>query len=462
MVRALSLVTMPLLTRWLSPGAYGDAALVGTVISLASVIALAGIDIGYSRHFFSSQVGDSDAVETFCWRWTLALTLLIALLAGGLWWVLLSEAFKSSSSLSGFIILGVLASPLAAMAQARSRLMGSYLKLSMVQFVTGCAAAATSLSVAYTWRQDAWALLLAMVMGYLLPVVLLGTPSPIRLLRSSGLSRAHASRLARVGLAALVTAPAYWVLSSSDRWFLAYFWDNREVGIYSIGFTVGTLGMLVSSAITAAWLPELSRDESRAGADFAVRKSELARLLATVMLIVFLAVASAGGDIIRLFADARFHSAAAVVPWLAAGVLFYGWMHVGNTLLILHSRLHLAAWAWGVALVLSLGLNLWLVPISGSKGAALTQAVAYFVVMVLVWMAVLRVERLPSMQWFRLMAVFAAAAAAATTMHGAWDTNPLVSLSLKLPPGLFLAALCSWLLAPEMTRSVIHSVRSRF
>ena len=54
-VRLLSMVSMPILTRLLSPQAYGNAALAGTIISLMSVFALAGIDMSYTRAYHSAQ-----------------------------------------------------------------------------------------------------------------------------------------------------------------------------------------------------------------------------------------------------------------------------------------------------------------------------------------------------------------------------------------------------------------------
>lgn len=456
--RLVALFTMPLLTRWLSPDAYGDAALAGTVVALLSVVALAGIDMGYARHFFSGTLGDSQAVESFCWRWTAGMTL-IAGLGGGLLWVLgLSTWFDTQQSLFVFIMLGIVASPLATMAQTRARLQGNYARTSRAQFVAGWGAAAVALGVAYWWRQDAWPLLLAMIAGYVVPLILLGLPSTASLTRPSGLSPTARRQLVGVGLAGVVTAPAYWVVSSSDRWFLARYFDSAEVGVYSIAYTVGTVGMVVSTAITAAWLPELSRAEAASSGDFARRRGELGQLLVAAMLVVWLAVVASGGDVIRLLADVRFHGATSAVPWLAAGVLFYGVMHVGNTQLILLGKLHWAAWIWVVALVMSIGVNFWLVPTHGMLGAAITQGGTFLLTMVLTWAALLHLERVP-VQWTRLGLAVGVAAIACLATHPQWGRYPLSSLAYKLPLELAIAALCFQLLAPGFLRRAVDQVR---
>ena len=447
MVKALSLVTMPILTRYLSPDAYGVAALVGTLISLSSVIGLMGIDMGYSRHVFSGQWGSSVEIEAFCWRWVMVAAMATALLAGCLWWFV-AEWHSVSRGYAGFVIAGVFFSALMAMAQTRARLANRYLQLAWVQFGTGCLAAVASISIALLWRQDAWPLLVAMIIGYALPVLLLGVPTRTTLLAPSCMTPVARRSVLSTGLAGVITAPAYWALSSSDRWFLAAYQDSAAVGVYSIGFTVGTIGAVVSTAITAAWLPELSRDEAAVGGNLESRKRDMTQVLFAALLIVAVGVSASGGDIIRALADRRFHAAADVVPWLAAGMLFYGIMHVGNALLVMRAKLHFAALAWLVALAVSVALNWWLIPMLGALGAAMAQAVSFCVVMVLVWVAVLRVDPLP-LNWRRLVPGMVLAAFAAIEMQWAWLDNPWYSLLAKLPVGVAFAIICLWVVSPN-------------
>lgn len=458
MVRALSLVTMPVLTRYLSPDAYGEAALVGTLVSLVSMFALAGIDMGYARHVFSGQWGDTASIEAFCWRWVLTGALGASGVAGLLWWYG-SPGLGLRPSYAGYVAAGIFFSALLAMAQTRARLDNRYKHLAWIQLAVGCVVAASSIAIAILWRQDATALLVAMVLGYGLPVLLLGTPPLRRLAVPSGLSPGQRKNVLTAGLAGVVTAPAYWVLSSSDRWFLAAYHDHAVVGIYSIAFTVGTVGMVVSTAITAAWLPELSRDEAATGGPaLSEHKRDMVQWLLGALLIVAVAVTASGGDLIRALADRRFHAAADSVPWLAASVMFYGVMHVGNTLLIMKSRLHWAAGAWLLALAVSVGLNLWLVPAHGAQGAAMVQAISFLLVMVLVWIAVLRFEPVV-LQWGRLAAACGIGALSAMLMQFPWFDRPWISLAAKLPIGFVFAGVCVWLIAPMVLNSSLQESR---
>ena len=97
------------------------------------------------------------------------------------------------------------------------------------------------------WRPDALALLIPMLLGYLIPVLLLGTPSIAGLAKPSQLSRNEGVALIKIGLAGIVTAPMYWLLSSSDRWFLQHYHGAEAVGVYSIGYSVAIVGMMVNN-----------------------------------------------------------------------------------------------------------------------------------------------------------------------------------------------------------------------
>ena len=96
-VRLLSIVTMPILTGLLSPQAYGVAALAGTVISLASVFGLAGIDMSYSRAYHSAQPPSGVAVEHYCWRFAILGALLTAVIGAVAWWFFSGDSDRPGS-----------------------------------------------------------------------------------------------------------------------------------------------------------------------------------------------------------------------------------------------------------------------------------------------------------------------------------------------------------------------------
>ena len=82
------------------------------------------------------------------------------------------------------VAVGIIFSVISTMAQVRALLAGRYRAMALTIVATGVIGAAASIGIAI-WRQDALALLLPMLLGYLIPVLLLGTPSVVGLAKRS-------------------------------------------------------------------------------------------------------------------------------------------------------------------------------------------------------------------------------------------------------------------------------------
>ncbi len=258
-VRLLSIVTMPILTALLSPQTYGVAALAVTVISLVSVFALAGVDMSYARAYHSAQPPSGVGVEHYCWRFAILGALLTTVVSAVAWWFFNKDSVAQDRRLAILVAVGIVFSVVSTMASARALLAGRYRAIALTIIATGIMCTAASIGIATFWRQDAMALLVPMLLGDLIPVLLLGAPSIASLAKPSGLTRNEGVALIKIGLAGVVTAPMYWLLSSSDRWFLQHYHGAEAVGVYSIGYSFAMVGMMVNNAITSVWLFEAAR-----------------------------------------------------------------------------------------------------------------------------------------------------------------------------------------------------------
>ena len=125
--------------------------------------------------------------------------------------------------------------------------------------VSGVVALSFTIACGYFVRRDAWPLVLGAFIAPAIQLAFNGTPSPRELLRPSEVDWATARRWLRVGMPGLVTMPAYWVLTASDRWFLVGISGTKAAGVYSIAFNVAMMGQMINSAIVLVWYPEVSR-----------------------------------------------------------------------------------------------------------------------------------------------------------------------------------------------------------
>lgn len=430
--RLLALVTMPILTGLLSPDVYGSAALAVTLISLLSVFALAGVDVSYVRSYQNKNHHNPDAVEAYAWRFALATSAMVALTA---WiaWPYLADALGLEGYLILFVVVGIIASVAQTMAQARARLANRYRLLSASVLIAALGAAAAAIAMAW-WRRDVMALMTATVLASLIPVIMLGIP-PLRcLVRRSGLDSTARSSIFQVGVAAVFSAPAYWVMASSDRWFLGYFVDAGAVGIYSVSYTIAVMGMLVNNAFLPVWTTETIREVETGAGSSSRNLGGVAEQLFAVLLMVWLAVAAAGGDVLRLLAAPEFHAARIIIPLIALAVLFHGVIHIATGLFIVADKLKQTIWWWLGGGILCLVANASLVPEFGIVGAAVTQAVSFgFVAGGLLYRS-RRVIRL-DLKWARLTAFAGAVLVSGYVLMPAWSEQPLISLLMKAPVG---------------------------
>lgn len=446
-VRALSLITMPVLTRLLPPDAYGATAIVGTLIALLGVVAIAGMDMSYARAYYASSGPSGAPVEIFAWRYTLVAATGIAL-AGGLLWLLAADFLGLPRILGAFVVLGVMLTVVQTMVQVKARLEARYRAMALGIALSGVVAAAVSISGAMWWRQDASTLLVSMLAGYLVVVVTLGMPHIRAVASPSGLSRAEKKGILAIGIAGVVTAPMYWVLSSLDRWFLAAMEDAASAGIYSVGYSVAILGAMVNTAIAAVWLPEAARVFEEDPVAARVRLGTTIERLVVALAVVWLAVVAAGGDVLHALAAKEFHSAAAVIPCIAAAVFFNGVLQITNAGNLLARQLHKTVPWWLMGAAICIGLNFLLIPPFGRLGAAMTQACAFGLVAGGVWFTAQRALPL-AIRHLRLAACVAVLAVAAAFMHPPWSSVPLYSLAAKLPAGIALTLGVAFLIAGE-------------
>lgn len=460
LVRLLSIVTMPIMTTLLAPQAYGVASLVGTVISLVSVFALAGIDMSYSRAYHSAVPPTGEVVEHFCWRFAIVLALPASMIAGAAWWLSSRDSADSEHWMAVVLALGILFSVVYTMAQTRARLAGRYRGMALTIVAGGFIGPTASIGIAIWWRQDALALLVPMLLSYLVPAVMLGVPSLASLTKPSSVPRAQGFVLIKIGLAGIVTAPMYWLLSSSDRWYLQHFHGVEIVGVYSIGYSVAIVGAMVNAAIGAVWLPEAAREYEQDRLRAQATLGRLMSRLIAAMALVWLAVAASGGDIVRLLANQRFHAATGVVPFIAAGVFFNGVLQLANTGLLLAKKLKWAIAWWLAGGLVCVLLNLVLVPRFGAIGAAVTQSISFGFISLGILISSQSVFRV-QLVWSRLALVLALILTAGTFMASPWHVSAPLSLLLKMPIGMAVVAVVAWVMAADWCARGVQFIHTR-
>ncbi len=452
--RLFGLVSSPILTRVLGPGPYGEVALVGTVTSLATTLALFGVDMSYARYYFSGSPEESAAVERFCWRFTVAASLGVSLAAAAAWWWL-GPRTGQPPGYAVMVVAGILLGAANAMASLWRRVRGGYTRIAASIAAGGGIGMVLAIVIALAWRRDAWALLVGTACGVAASVAILGLPGAATLRGSSGLSRSHRWDVVRLGLTSMVTAPMFWLMNSADRWFLGMWRGEGELGVYAFAGSVGMIGLMMNSAITMTWFPEMIRAYEAAGEEATASIGRMWARLVASLLVVWVAVSAAGGDVLRLLSDPRFHDGARLVPWLAGSVFFYGVALLANTGLFLRKDLTPVVGWWLAGAAANVALNAVLVRPAGATGAAAAACLGFALVAAgVTWSSQGRL-RLP-IPWGRLFAAGGIALGGVAALSFPWAVSPLGSLLLKFPAGAACALVLMTVVAPDWVRRLFR------
>ena len=450
--RLLAFATVPILTRLLGPDAYGVAALAGTFVGLGSVFGLLGMDMAYARYFLQEDKEGRAAVERFCWRFSIVSALCVAALVGvggyllGQRW--LPETYQW---IAPYFFFAIIFSVLATMATTRTRIAGNFRKIAIVLFISALVSVAVTLIIAIAWRQDFWALLVGAAAVSISTFALLGLPAWSTIVTPSNLPAKKKRAILGLGIAGGITAPMYWIISSGDRWFLAEYASAETLGIYFLASSVALVGLMFNSSLTLTWFPEASRIYGEQNTDSLVLLGRLWGRLVAGLALVWVAVAGAGGDVLRLLAAPEFHAGAAYIPLLAGGVFFYGLAGLANTVYFLDGRMNIVAVFWIAVSVASLALNWWLVPTYSAHGAALVQCLSFALIAFGIIIGSRKIMPMP-VNWQRLGACLIIALAAGTIMNPAWFGSPAMSLIGKFPVGVATFILMCAIIAPDWLR----------
>ncbi|MDE6591855.1 MAG: oligosaccharide flippase family protein [Oscillospiraceae bacterium] len=193
--------------------------------------------------------------------------------------------------------------------------------------------------------------------------------------------RKIAGEMLRFAAPLIPTYMLWWVTSSSDRWFMTYMVGEGESGIYSSGYKLPTLLMLVTTIFYQAWqMSSIEERNSRTlgkfyenvfGAYTSLMFIAAAGLIMLIKPLTFVLTGNGenGKDYFTVYP---------VVPILVAAMLFQCFCQFLSSVYTTKKRSVNSCVTALIAAVVNIILNIVLIPKYGMYGAAIATAAAYF------------------------------------------------------------------------------------
>jgi O-antigen/teichoic acid export membrane protein len=440
--RAVNLLLVPVLTRWLTPQAFGVSDLVLAYSQTALLVLVFGMDGALARLFYDEPDREARVrMVSSSLLFRVASGTIVALLLAFLV-APLAAPWLAGGAYRKYLTIGAVTLPFTLLSLFANDVLRvtfqpwKFITLNLVQ-----TAAVGGLTLALVVGRD---LGVAGVLYGKLGGDALTAALGLVLCRHSIRWRFDRDTLRRMlgyGLPLVPVSFAYGVITAADRFFLQRSHSLTEVGIYAVAMKFFALTTMVISAFQMAFGPFAFAH---------ARSPEAPRLYARVFSLYVvvggllgLGVSAFAAPIVRLLAPAGYAAASGPALWLTFAAIAQGAYYVASLGVGLSMRTALLGWAAGGAALVAVAANAVLTPALGAGGAAMATFLGYSGSAIFAYVVSQRVHPLP----YRGGALaFAFAAAVALAVAGArWAPAGVAGVAVQIAIALVYVALTAGL-----------------
>lgn len=391
-----SLVLAPFLTRNLSHADYGALAVLNTALALLTGLTQLGLSTAFFRSYNYDYESQRDRLGVLATTTTLLLLISIfttvAIAIAAPWLTILF--FNDSSFIDSVRVVGVvvllqnLTIPGFAWLRAESRTM-LFSMLSIANLLVSIVANFVLVGVLHMGITGA---LLATGSGY--AVVLIYT-LPLILVNAGFRPRADiAWGLLSFGLPSIFTFLSVWVLQLSDRFLLVRLGSLAQTASYAVAYSLGgVLSTVVLSPFTLAWPSAMFSIAKRDDAADIFRL--IFRWYSIVLLFAAFGLSIISTIALELVFPPAYQSAAPIIPIITMSIMFYGVYIIFMSGTSIRRKTWYAVGFTTAAALANVSLNLLLIPLYGSMGAAVSTLVAYILLTLIGYVVNQRIYPVP-------------------------------------------------------------------
>jgi O-antigen/teichoic acid export membrane protein len=165
------------------------------------------------------------------------------------------------------------------------------------------------------------------------------------------------------------------VIAVGDKFILSFFVPLSQIGVYSMGVSVGLIQKIFLAAFEYAWAPFYYATVREPGAERIF--SGITTYGVAVLALMTAGLSAIAADLLDVVTHGQYTSAAGVVAWTALGVFFQGVYLMTSIGLNITRRTQYYPLSTAIAAAANVGLNLALIPRYGIMGAAYANGIAY-------------------------------------------------------------------------------------
>lgn len=374
---AISLFSTPVITALIVPQEAGKASMFTLAFNLVLQIILLGTDQSFVRKFYAD---DSPAYRRTLLASCAGIPLLLAFIIAGaqlLFYKKLSLMLTGEASLHLVVLLGatLIVGVFERYAMLLLRMNQSAMKFSMLRLAFAVLNFLGTLFYCYSFDRSFFAIIYGNLIG-LAVTAGLGLLFTRNIWSSFRIDKKLLKEIFRYGLPFLPTFLIGWFFEGIDKMMLRRYTNFEEIGLFSAAFKFVAILSILQMAFSNFWIPVSMEMYEKNSETARETFSRVFNLIAGVLFIGGLSIVLFR-DLIMLLFDEQYKDTGFVMPFLLFIPIMYtlsevtvGGINYSNKT---YYHLFIALFTAG----LNYGLNFWLVPEYGARGAAIATGISY-------------------------------------------------------------------------------------
>ena len=391
---AIPFFLIPVLTRYLSPEEYGYVSVFSILLSLACAIGGCNFAGAYSRAYFAE-----DRFNAPIYFGTVVIGTLII---GVIITVLVIFFQQPIANLFSFPALWLWLVPVAATArcindtilvhwQVRNQPFQYGLFINLRTIFQASISIILVIIVNLNWQGQIFAIVIAPLLFTPIGLAIMSYNSNIVF----SINKAYLRHAVYFGAPLIPHALAGILNSSINRIFISKMVGMAETGLFTVGFQIGSVIMLIATAFNQAYTPWLFSRLKLKSKLLNIKIVKITYIYFIIILLCTFVFSFSAPWFLSYFVGKSFQSSYVYITWIAIGFAFNGMYYMVVNYIFYAEKTHYLAVATVCMSIFNIPLNYVLIKINGPIGAAQATTVTSFLTFLLVWYISSKVYNMP-------------------------------------------------------------------
>jgi len=373
----ISLVTIPLITHFISPEEFGRASMFALVQSLMMSFLYLGIDQAYTREYHATEDKQHLFLNAIVAPFLTSILVLFILGLNNRFFSYLLFACDSYGWLIWLIGIMSIFIVLERFILLTIRMNEKGLEFSFFSILVKSIVLIVTLCFIVFVRRDFLTVVLAAIIGQVSGnMILLVKYRQLFNVKKFKIDLSLFKRLAKFGFPLVFAVGIGSVLTTFDKFSLRLWSDFEQLGVFASSMRLISILTIVKTSFTTFWIPTAYRwyEEKRDIKDYKL----ISDIILLAMSIIFILLLIFRGIIVWLLSS-DYREAQYLFGFLSLFPIMYTISETTTLGIVFSRKSHLNIWVSISSAITSMALNIWLVPNYGALGAAISTGVAYIV-----------------------------------------------------------------------------------